>query len=152
MAHDDPLASIRGDVDDQVLPIFLDEAAELFPEAGEALRAWQRNPNDGRAAAELRRTLHTFKGSARMAGAMRLGELAHLMESNLAVGDVAGGATPEHFESLGTSLERIAFLRGRLRGGATNTRLPWVVDSPDEVPALAAAASMPAQKPAPPIA
>jgi len=152
MAHDDPLASIRDDVDDQVLPIFLDEAAELFPEAGEALRAWQRNPNDGRATAELRRTLHTFKGSARMAGAMRLGELAHLMESNLAVGDVAGGATPEFFESLETSLDRIAFVLDRLRGGETNTRLPWVVDAPDELPAMSAAASVPAEKPVPPVA
>jgi chemosensory pili system protein ChpA (sensor histidine kinase/response regulator) len=35
----------------------------------------------------LRRTLHTLKGSARMAGAMRLGELTHLMESRLLIGD-----------------------------------------------------------------
>ena len=80
---DDPLADIRDDVDVQVLPIFLDEAAELFPQAGEELRAWRRAPADDSVVASLRRTLHTFKGSARMAGAMRLGELAHLMESRL---------------------------------------------------------------------
>ncbi len=56
---------------------------ELFPAAGEALRAWRRAPHDLNAAQQLRRTLHTFKGSARMAGAMRLGELTHLMESRL---------------------------------------------------------------------
>ena len=44
--------------------------------------------------AALRRTLHTFKGSARMAGAMRLGELAHLMESRLLAGDALARPVP----------------------------------------------------------
>ena len=35
---DDALADIRDDVDEQVLPIFLEEAAELYPQAGEQLR------------------------------------------------------------------------------------------------------------------
>ena len=74
----DPLAVIRDDVDTQVLPIFLEEAAELYPQAGERVRAWRRAPGDDTRARQLRRTLHTFKGSARMAGAMRLGELVHL--------------------------------------------------------------------------
>ena len=77
-----------------MLPIFLDEAAELFPQAGEELRAWRRNPHDGKAVTELRRTLHTFKGSARMAGAMRLGELTHLMESHLGARRRAGRDAP----------------------------------------------------------
>jgi chemosensory pili system protein ChpA (sensor histidine kinase/response regulator) len=67
----DPLADVRDDVDTQVLPIFLEEAAELYPQAGEQLRAWRRAPNDDARARQLRRTLHTFKGSSRMAGAMR---------------------------------------------------------------------------------
>ena len=46
----DPLADIRDDVDAQVLPIFLDEAAELFPQAGEEVRAWRRSPADDRRA------------------------------------------------------------------------------------------------------
>ncbi len=84
------LADIRDDVDEQVLPIFLEEAAELYPQAGEQLRAWRRVPADLAGARQLRRTLHTFKGSARMAGAMRLGELAHLMESRLSTERCAG--------------------------------------------------------------
>ncbi len=79
----DPLADVRDEVDADVLPIFLEEAAELFPQAGEQLRAWRRRPGDSDSASQLRRTLHTFKGSARMAGAMRLGELTHRMESRL---------------------------------------------------------------------
>jgi chemosensory pili system protein ChpA (sensor histidine kinase/response regulator) len=154
LAQEDPLATIRDDVDEQVLPIFLDEAAELFPQAGEELRAWRRNPHDGKPVAELRRTLHTFKGSARMAGAMRLGELTHLMESHLADGDAPQGATPELFEALETELDRIAFLLDRLRSGETNTRLPWVADVAGEVEAEPAAAPSTETQaaPAPPVA
>ena len=131
LAQEDPLATIRDDVDEQVLPIFLDEAAELFPQAGEELRAWRRSPHDGRPVAELRRTLHTFKGSARMAGAMRLGELTHLMESQMALGDAPAGATPELFEGLETALDHIAFVLDRLRSGETNSRLPWIAATQD---------------------
>ncbi len=149
LAEEDPLAMIRDDVDAQVLPIFLDEAAELFPRAGEELRGWRRNPHDGKAVSELRRTLHTFKGSARMAGAMRLGELTHLMESQLVQGETPVGATPALFESLETALDRIAFLLDRLRNGETNTPLPWVAASLEsELAALAE----PGSPPAPPIA
>ena len=52
-----------------------------------SVRAWRRAPGDDARSRQLRRTLHTFKGSARMAGAMRLGELVHLMESRLDVDD-----------------------------------------------------------------
>ena len=94
----DPLADIRDDVDTQVLPIFLEEAAELYPQAGERVRAWRRAPGDDTRARQLRRTLHTFKGSARMAGAMRLGELVHLMESRLDLDDSPVSVSTDLFE------------------------------------------------------
>ena len=135
----DPLATIRDEVEDpQVLSIFLEEAAELFPAAGEQLRRWQRAPHDGAAAQDLRRTLHTFKGSARMAGAMRLGELTHLMESRLIEGDALAEASPELFEALETDLDRIAYVLDRLRDGESNVPLPWVAAA-DEAPIVAAA-------------
>jgi chemosensory pili system protein ChpA (sensor histidine kinase/response regulator) len=120
----DPLAGVRDDVDEQILPIFLEEAAELFPKAGEELRAWRRQPSDESSAIMLRRTLHTFKGSARMAGAMRLGELTHLMESRLHDGDARAEPQPALFESLETDLDHIAFLLDALRRGEVNIGLP----------------------------
>ena len=153
----DPLAGIRDEIEDpQVLEIFLDEANELMPAAGEALRAWRRAPHDGAHAQQLRRTLHTFKGSARMAGAMRLGELTHLMESRLIEGDGLAEGTPERFEALDTDLDRVAFVLDRLRAGETNGALPWiaaagaaaappdVVDAP--APSTPAEASAPESK------
>jgi chemosensory pili system protein ChpA (sensor histidine kinase/response regulator) len=122
----DPLADVADDVDPQVLPIFLEEAAELFPRAGDALRAWARDPELTHHASELRRTLHTFKGSARMAGAMRLGQLTHLMESRLLVGDVLAAGTPALFEALHNDLDNVAFVFDALREGRVNVELPWV--------------------------
>jgi chemosensory pili system protein ChpA (sensor histidine kinase/response regulator) len=123
---DETLANVHDDVDEQVLPIFLEEAAELFPRAGEQFRAWRRNPAAPDAAQALRRTLHTFKGSARMAGAMRLGELTHLMESRLLAGDSLAEPTEELFEALDTDLDRVAYVLDRLHKGEVNARLPWL--------------------------
>ncbi|TMG94900.1 MAG: hypothetical protein E6H73_06465 [Betaproteobacteria bacterium] len=120
------LANIHDDVDRQVLPIFLEEAAELFPQTGEQLRAWRRKPADKDASQALQRTLHTFKGSARMAGAMRLGELAHLMESRLSSGDVLMLASPELFDALDNDLDHVAFVLDRLQKGEFDTVLPWI--------------------------
>ncbi|HVE50664.1 MAG TPA: Hpt domain-containing protein [Casimicrobiaceae bacterium] len=147
-AHADPLVGIRDEIEDsEVLQIFLDEAAELLPVAGDALRAWRRAPSDDDHAHELRRTLHTFKGSARMAGAMRLGELTHLMESRLLDGDRLAAGTNQRFEALDTDLDRVAYVLEKLKAGEVNAPLPWLqseiepaVESADNHGALAAPA------------
>ncbi|MBS0506442.1 MAG: Hpt domain-containing protein [Proteobacteria bacterium] len=68
-------------IDPDLFPIFEEEAAELLPAMGSALRQWAARPENLSARNELLRALHTLKGSARLAGAMRLGEMAHRMES-----------------------------------------------------------------------
>lgn len=70
-------------VDLDLFPIFEEEAAELLPQLGSALRDWAQRPDDAAPRASTLRTLHTLKGSARLAGAMRLGERAHRMESEI---------------------------------------------------------------------
>ncbi|RZL95829.1 MAG: response regulator [Variovorax sp.] len=70
-------------VDADLFPIFEEEAAELLPQLGTALREWQQSPESAAPRAATLRTLHTLKGSARLAGAMRLGERAHRMESEI---------------------------------------------------------------------
>ncbi|MDQ6619059.1 MAG: Hpt domain-containing protein [Pseudomonadota bacterium] len=124
-AVETPLEEIADDLDDQLLPIFLEEAEELYPQAGEQLRHWRRNPEDRQHAGGLRRTLHTFKGSARMAGAMRLGELAHRMESRLLRGEDLAPGTTELFEALDVDLDRLAFVLDALKEGRSNIALPW---------------------------
>jgi len=68
-------------VDADLFPIFEEEAQELLPKLESQLRDWARQPAETNHAAACMRTLHTLKGGARLAGAMRLGEMAHRLES-----------------------------------------------------------------------
>ncbi|MGI9217896.1 MAG: Hpt domain-containing protein, partial [Hydrogenophaga sp.] len=69
-------------IDVDLFPIFADEAQELLPQLAGALRQWAARPDNTSARAEVLRNLHTLKGSARLAGALRLGEMAHRMETD----------------------------------------------------------------------
>jgi chemosensory pili system protein ChpA (sensor histidine kinase/response regulator) len=70
-------------IDPELFPIFEEEAEELLPQLLARLRDWADRPGDPTAASACMRTLHTFKGGARLAGAMRLGEMAHRLESSI---------------------------------------------------------------------
>jgi len=70
-------------IDVDLFPIFVEEAQELLPRMGGALRQWVARPENASARAEVLRNLHTIKGSARLAGALRLGEMAHRMETSV---------------------------------------------------------------------
>ena len=86
-------------IDPDLFPIFEEECAELMPKLGTALRQWADTPSDQDSRLEVLRVLHTLKGSARLAGAMRLGEMAHRIESEIIhVGSAA--AVTQDFEPL----------------------------------------------------
>ncbi|HYW56723.1 MAG TPA: Hpt domain-containing protein [Polaromonas sp.] len=70
-------------IDPDLFPIFEEEGAELMPQLGGGLRQWAARPDNQGARNEVLRALHTLKGSARLAGAMRLGEMAHRIESDI---------------------------------------------------------------------
>lgn len=72
-ASDEPDASL--------LPVFLDEARGLLAHLYSELAAWRAAPGDILSARAFARTLHTLKGSARLVGAMHLGEFTHSVES-----------------------------------------------------------------------
>ena len=106
---------IKDDVDRDLLPVFLEEAREIIPLVSEGVRRWKTNPAEHGPAAELHRHLHTLKGSARMAGLMRLGELAHVLEARVIA--LEGVAKPdvkafdeveERVDRFSLSLERLA--------------------------------------------
>jgi chemosensory pili system protein ChpA (sensor histidine kinase/response regulator) len=81
--HDEEDIDVVDAVDADLFPIFEEEAIELLPQMGTALRQWSARPENRSARDEVLRALHTLKGSARLAGALRLGELAHRMESQI---------------------------------------------------------------------
>ncbi len=104
---------IEDDVDNELLPIFLEEAKEIVPQVGDCLRAWRARPADHAPVIELSRHLHTLKGSARMAGLMRLGELAHVIETEMIAMDrdvtpatAKFDAIDEYFDRFTSALDR----------------------------------------------
>ncbi|MFN3630127.1 MAG: ATP-binding protein, partial [Casimicrobiaceae bacterium] len=118
----DPLIDVRDEVDEQVMPLFLEEAQELFPAATEQARMMRAAPADAAARAAIKRTLHTLKGSARMAGAMRLGEITHLLETRIIEAPAHPG--PEFFDAVDEALDDVAFLLDRHSRDEHNVILP----------------------------
>ncbi len=119
-AEDFPLGE-ADHIDDELFPIFEEEADDLLRSLHAAMREWQSAPADAGRAAACMRHLHTFKGGARLAGAMQLGELAHQLESSIErlLGesgvDAAGVMALQHdADGLEAAFER---LRERLKGG-----------------------------------
>ncbi len=109
---------VADEIDQQLLPIFLEEAEALVPDTSAQLRAWKDAPGEAAARDVLRRNLHTIKGSARMVGAMRLGELTHVMESRvIAVIEGHLSASADVFETLEAQLDRLADAVDRLKLG-----------------------------------
>ncbi|MEO8343808.1 MAG: Hpt domain-containing protein [Gallionella sp.] len=107
---------VYDDVDEQLLPVFLEEAEELCPKISEGLRVWREPPHDEQHVSLLKRLLHTMKGSSRMVGAMRIGEIAHDMEDRVLAAaqlrDEAG-----YWDTLESDFDRILALLEELRGG-----------------------------------
>ena len=97
-------------VDAELFPIFEEEGQDLLPQLAAKLRDWARRPGDPSHPASCMRTLHTLKGGARLAGAMRLGEMAHRLETRieqiLAHPPVAA-ADVEQLQSRGDALSQV---------------------------------------------
>ena len=77
------LQVIDADVDEEILPIFIEEADEVLVLVGEQLPAWFADIDDTAPMMEVRRGFHTIKGSGRMVGALALGEFAWTFENLL---------------------------------------------------------------------
>lgn len=77
---DVPVPPVHDEIDYQLLPVLLDEAADLLPKIGATLRTWREQPDNPQSMQIVNRLLHTLKGSARMTGAMQIGQALHEME------------------------------------------------------------------------
>ncbi|MDB5795949.1 MAG: response regulator [Noviherbaspirillum sp.] len=79
------IPGLKDELDEDLLPVFLEEGRDMLPQVGQALRSWHEQPGDPGFAQSLLRLLHTLKGSARMAGAMQLGQHFHEMETRIEI-------------------------------------------------------------------
>lgn len=127
---------LQDELDPQLLPIFLEEAVDLTRDISSELRAWREHPDNKKSADRLKRLLHTFKGSARMAGAMGLGELVHSMESRVDVAIATNSVTMDFLDTLDVSFDRANLLMEHLQGGEAP---PPALEEDEEVPTAALA-------------
>jgi chemosensory pili system protein ChpA (sensor histidine kinase/response regulator) len=148
---------IKDDVDRDLLPIFLEEARELVPAVSDGLRRWKAAPGDHGPAGDLRRHLHTLKGSARMTGLMRLGELAHVLETRVVGMDAVPEPPLAEFEEAEERIDRYSVAIERLARGedvleAEPPEVPVSAvfeqqkDKPSSLAVIAAAAEAVAQR------
>jgi chemosensory pili system protein ChpA (sensor histidine kinase/response regulator) len=137
LSGDDDIDAVDA-IDPDLFPIFEEEAVDLMPKLGAGLRQWaQQGRPEGRD--EVLRVLHTLKGSARLAGALRLGEMAHRMESaieGLPAETPAADLEPllQRFDDLQTAFDAL-----RTRADQPEAEVPAAVAQP-QVQAPAAAA------------
>ncbi len=97
---------LRDELDTDLLPIFLDEGSELLDQLGTALHNWRTAPDEAAHPAGIARLLHTLKGSARMVGAMSLGQSIHDLETRLERARHQGDAGLEIIDELETALDQ----------------------------------------------
>ena len=119
--------AIVDDIDMDLLPIFVEEAREIIPQLGESLRTWRTTPVNHAPVGEMTRYLHTLKGSSRMAGLMRLGELAHVIETKVLVMDRVAEPAATDYDEVEAAVDRFSSTLERL---ATGDMAPMPIDIP----------------------
>lgn len=117
--HLAPLATpqLQDEFDEQLLPIFLEEAEEQLGELTAQLRNWRAELGDDAAPRAIARLLHTFKGNARMAGAMNLGELTHQLETRVELALRAGVVTASFIDEIEGGCDLLAAATEHIRHG-----------------------------------
>ena len=121
------IQQLHDEIDEQLLPIFLEEALDLNQGIAKQLRAWRTEPNNSEAVRTLARLLHTLKGSARMAGAMNLGEIAHAIESHVDQVNQAGDVSAEVIDEIDNAFDAVLQIIDRLQRGES-------LDQPSSAP------------------
>jgi chemosensory pili system protein ChpA (sensor histidine kinase/response regulator) len=139
------LPQLTDEFDEQLLPIFLEEAVDLTRDLTTQVRGWRADPAGGAAPHAIARLLHTFKGSARMAGAMNLGEVTHQLEARVEeVMRHGGQASPAVIDEIEAGCDTLVQSVERLRAGPQEPAAPELPAMPaDETEPAAAVAPAP---------
>ncbi|MEO6799774.1 MAG: Hpt domain-containing protein [Rhodanobacter sp.] len=116
-----PEASFRlpdgGEIDADLLEVFIDEAREILDHADGVLAQWHEDPDDASCVGELQRDLHTLKGGARIAGLVSVGDLSHALETVLEKPIRDSGKTPGLINALEAAFDQLHALVQRVSQG-----------------------------------
>ncbi len=113
LVHDDGF-------DPEIVEIFIEEAVELLDDLDRALHEWEDDWNNHDAIEDMKRSLHTFKGGARLAGLTQLGDLSHDFETKIIELDTNAQLDQNFFQQLHQYQDQmhagVAHARARLNG------------------------------------
>ena len=105
-----------GDIDDELIDIFLEEADELLESCEETLNEIKNTPNSTEHIHQLQRNMHTLKGGARMAELTPVGNLTHNLESLVVMVDEKKvNADKTLFDLLQESLDVLTNMLGSVK-------------------------------------
>ena len=105
-----------GDVDDDLIDIFLEEAEELLEDCESTLTKLHENEDDAASINELQRHMHTLKGGARMATLVPVGDLTHVLESMvISLSENKIEASKAFFDVLHESLDTLNTMLGNVK-------------------------------------
>lgn len=135
-------APASGEVDEEILEIFIEEAKEELENIRQLLPAWMENPADDENLKNLRRSFHTLKGSGRLVGALDLGEFAWAYENMLnRVIDGTVGQSAAMFDLLQQGADALPELIEQFSHGTTPQsdiemlrEMAWAMAEPGSAP------------------
>ena len=133
--YEAPTSENMEDIDDEIMEIFLEEAAEEINTIAEYFPLWKQNPDDNNSLSTVRRSFHTLKGSGRMVGATGIGEFAWAFENMLnRVIDRTIHASPDMFALIQSALEALPSLVEHFKGGkAPEIDVNQLINNADEM-------------------
>ncbi|MCB1777129.1 MAG: Hpt domain-containing protein, partial [Candidatus Competibacteraceae bacterium] len=136
-----PMPEPAAAVDPELAQVFQYEATEILDASDAILQQLSDEPDNSILLNDLRRGMHTLKGSSRMAGLMAVGDLAHAAESILdTLGKEVSQATPAVLDALQHTLDR---LNQMLTDAASGTGLTPATDLIQDLQRLAETAIVP---------
>jgi chemosensory pili system protein ChpA (sensor histidine kinase/response regulator) len=125
------------DYDPEIVEIFVEEATELLEDMERALHDWQEDWNNTECVEELKRCLHTFKGGARLAGLVDLGDQSHDYETMLIEMDTDAELDQNFFKQLNAYQDQlhsgVGLVQARLNGEIVDAPEPNTTESEPEV-------------------
>jgi len=123
------------DYDPEIVEIFVEEATELLEDMERALHDWQEDWNNTECVEELKRCLHTFKGGARLAGLVDLGDQSHDYETMLIEMDADAELDQNFFKQLNAYQDQlhsgVGLVQARLNGEIVDVPEPHTELEPE---------------------
>ncbi|MFC5526681.1 Hpt domain-containing protein [Rhodanobacter ginsengisoli] len=117
-----------GEIDADLLEVFIDEAREILDHADGVLAQWHAEPAELSHVAELQRDLHTLKGGARIAGLVAVGDLTHAIETLLEKPIRDAGKTGTLIAALEASFDQLHALVQQVSQGQASEYPKGMID------------------------